>query len=365
MTVTDPCDVLNDPDRLGPTWSFDWSRRPAGERRRLLGSLGEREFPTSGTDGRPAIWRRTGDQLRQEVRQTLAVLPPEIDCVHSTVPPSSLYGYVFTSLVAASLGVPCRYDRWAQFGMPITGGSPLVVTVPPTWRMIAPALDAAGAERITVVHAGSVLPGQAAAAVAGAPVDCFLELFGATEVGLVAHRAATPGISRDPWTVVGDVAVPPAAAAEQLLTVDSPRVGFRPGRPGPGRHTLDDWVVVVDDRSFLFLGRRQRRCKVGGAAVDLDELEARIGQAISAEVMCSPILDAALGEHIELSFVLPDWAASPDDVRAALVAADLRILPRQIVQIAQIDRSPMGKPRRLKPPSPDGICMTRSSSDAR
>lgn len=358
MSIPTGPTVLNAPEDLGRCWSFNWSRVEEGERKALLANLPDRVFDTSGTTrGRGVSWHRTGRQLAAEVEVTVGLLPSGIDAMFSTAPPTSLYGYVFTSLVPARLGVPVTFDRWGMHGSPLGGRHPLIAMIPPAWKRLEALLAAAPAERVTLVHAGAPLPARAfeVASRFSRPLRS-LELFGATETGLIAWREAAPPLSDAPWTLVDDVTMLPSRPQDQLegerpLGLRSPRVGRRRGRRRLAHHILGDLVKPLGSRQFIFAGRRERLCKPGGKLVDLYDLEDRVAALLpNVDAACLPVLHPELGEHVELCFVASSSGPTAEEVRRRLMLAQppLPVVPARIVPVANIERSAMGKVRAIE-----------------
>jgi acyl-coenzyme A synthetase/AMP-(fatty) acid ligase len=347
-----PTDAIDRGRKLGPRWAVDWPELGSVQRRRLLDSLPLRSFSTSGTSGRSVTWLRTGEQLRTELAVTRALLPTSIDAVCTTVNPSTLYGYVGL-LLGLELGVPTVYDEWALSGDAIGGRHPLIVTVPPSWSNLFPSLVASPTKEATFVHAGSRLPSLALDVLnAIRPRDELIELFGSTETGLIAHRRAWPPPGARWWELVGDVKLGKGrvdhGCGEEELVVTSSRVGIPDGESATSTVATGDWIVR-QGRGFYFEGRRSSRCKPGGRPVDLDDLEDRIASVLgTSHLMCVPVEHARLGEHIELLLVSNRSSDSHEVLdRLRRAALTIPIVPCAVRTVDHIDRSPMGKIRRI------------------
>jgi acyl-coenzyme A synthetase/AMP-(fatty) acid ligase len=346
--------LVQDPGTLAPGWSC--TPAPNGSLHELLGAGGGRSFETSGSGtGEPTSWWRSADQLAREAAVTVAALPDDIDRIVTTVAPTSLYGYALGVLTPLELGVPVRHQQLLLRDLDLRPGHTLVVTVAPGW-CTGPSLPPPPPGcTVTFVHAGSMLPPRARTLVDAHPDTRILELFGSTETGLLSTRLHYPGAGsdRDPWTLVDDVelvADHQGAAAEVALTVRSPRIGVPTGHGAPDpQHTLGDWVTVIDDRRFRFDGRRERLAKPGGRNVDLDRLEAQIGEITRFRIglACVAAMDPEGGEVVVLEVEGDESLAREVEGLLRLSADVLPIRPR-VVAVDHILRSPMGKPRPLR-----------------
>lgn len=352
---------------LGSAWETDFSGLPDGWLERRLGSLGELGFTTSGTSGTPVTWIRNAQQLVMEADVTTRVVGRDHDTVHSTVPSESLYGYAAV-LAAAALRVTYQYDRWGVRRLPISGARPLVFSIATAWQTLPTTLaaffddDVGGRARsATLVHAGTRLPRVAkdsldALRCRGHCVDG-LELFGASETGLIAFRAFST-IADMPWHVVADVDVSTTdhrtvdgrsgANPPRPLTARGPRLGRRAGSDTmPDTLTTGDLIRTVGSRTLCIVGRDGRRIKPGGRWVDLDILDDQIREALPGlEFATLPVDDPQCGEHVELLIDARE-GLDPDVVHLHLrhLGMQIDIVPVRVRTCSAIDRSPMGKVR--------------------
>lgn len=348
-------DLVRNPDLLPDGWSCRPS--PGSSLAELLGDGRGRSFETSGSrTGCPTTWYRSPEQLAAEASITLGVLGGNsIDQVITTVEPTSLYGYALGVLTPVALGVPVRHQRVLLGDLALEPGHTLVVTVAPGW-CTGPAIPPLPPGcTVTFVHAGSLLPPRARTLVDAHGETSLIELFGATEVGLIAHRVheAHVGRDRDPWTVVDDVTMVVAhdqSPGETPLVVRSPRIAS-PGSRAIRRvqHTLGDWVLPVDERSFRFDGRRERLAKPGGRNINLDRLEATIGTltGFRLQLACVTALDPIGGEVVVVEVEGDQTVALELEDLLRRSASALPVRPH-VLAVDQILRSPMGKPRPLR-----------------
>ncbi|MGQ0823739.1 MAG: hypothetical protein ACT4OX_01700 [Actinomycetota bacterium] len=321
---------------------------PRRDLHRLLEDLPDRTFRTSGTTGTPATWSRTARQLVNEIEVVLERIGGDFDAVYSAVPPTSLYGYFFTVLAGARLGIPTHYTPWGRHRISANAARPLVSTIPIAWSCLPRRVDLAQSMP-TFVHAGASLPTLAIDTVAALPnVGGFVEIFGATEVGAIATRPAEAGISNAAWQAFEDVELLEAPVdddGEQALAIRSQRIGWC-ALSQPESIVLGDRVERLDASAFIFRGRRERVCKPGGTAIALDDYEATLRTALPVDdLACWPIVDATYGEHIKLAYIDKSNALAPADVRRLIsrLHPPVAVVPREILKARKIHRSPMGK----------------------
>lgn len=346
--------VLEPNNRLENAWELDWPSLAPGLAHSVLSRQPDRVFTTSGTSGKPKVWHRTGEQLALELEVTAHLLRGEPDVVHATVKPTSLFGYV-GAFIGAHLGIPTVFDEWGAAGTSLKGVRPLVFAVPASWRRLARTLADARLDRITIVHAGSILPTglvKTVSELGHGDRGEILDLFGTTETGVIGSRWAFP-TGELVWASMPDTRLEFADVdenGEARPTVTSRRIARCHGESHAGSVVLDDWLVPTSATTFGFKGRRERMVKPGGRAVDLDALEGQISTLVpGVDIACVPTEHPELGEHVEV------LVAGPPDVAEAVIAllrargASLSFVPGSARSVDQIQRSPMGKVRRVLP----------------
>jgi acyl-coenzyme A synthetase/AMP-(fatty) acid ligase len=178
------------------------------------------------------------------------------------------------------------------------------------------------------------------------------EILGSTETGGIAHRRLPPeGRNAGPWQAFPDVsfvrgAGTPAGAAEELV-VRSPRLA-RPesGTLPPDRWATGDLVEFTGPRAFRLVGRAGSLIKVNGIKVHLARVEERLKALLpEAECVVLPLSgDSLTGEGYAVFWTGRGGAAvGVADVRSAL---DVFPSPSRLVVLAEIPRTPTGKPDR-------------------
>ncbi|MBZ4324502.1 hypothetical protein JNW98_34955, partial [Streptomyces sp. SCA2-4] len=269
------------------------------------------EVCTSGSTGPAVPWRHSRWQLWTEAHLLAGLVRADRPrAVLSFAPPTRLYGLVATVLLPAVLGVPVCYRP--RYGLPVPAVDAarwLVVTLPWAFPVLLRDLAEPGRrQHVTVLHGTAALPagaGEFAAAARPGRVR-FIEVFGSAETGAIAHREPAgppprPPSSRapDPWTLMEDVRFAPGP--DGRLTVSGPRLALTPeGRPLP-RWTTGDHVRRLDDRTFLFHGRRGRLIEVDGRRVDLDLVEDRLRAVLDCtDLACVPVTRRPGDDHVEL-----------------------------------------------------------------
>jgi acyl-coenzyme A synthetase/AMP-(fatty) acid ligase len=259
----------------------------------------ELAFSTSGSTGEPVSWLRTTAQVDAEAGLLAALCAPgRVDGVVCYAPPTHLYGYLMGLAVPRLLGVPCWYLSLTENPARVFAGlrCPLVAAVPAALSALSRSASALRSlDEMVLVHGSAVLPPDVDGLLSATDGRARLvELFGATETGLIASRARAD----QSWTPAPDVelvGMQPGVAMP--LRVRSPRLARRPDRPTPAAAGLDDVVVVQDDGRFVWRGRRTRLVKVNGRRVDLDQVETMLRAAVpAATVTCRADRDPLRGE---------------------------------------------------------------------
>ncbi|MER8184453.1 AMP-binding protein [Kitasatospora sp. NPDC094015] len=290
----------------------------------------EVEFTTSGSTGEPQRWLRTEQQIEAEAGLLAALCAADgVDGVISYAPPRHLYGHLLSLAVPRLLGVPCLQ---AGLTVPLTRAAadwrrPLIAAVPAAFAVLARSLPRlAAAERITLVHSSAVLPPAALELLAALGERARLvELFGATETGLIATR--TGGDGDGDWTLAEDTdfapdGPEPGPDGVRRLRITGPRLARRPEQPAPTAAETGDLVSVVGPRTFRWHGRGGRLVKINGVRVDLDLVTARLCAAVpGVAITCRPEPDPLRGEWYAVH------AGTDDPGLLAALREAVRLLP--------------------------------------
>lgn len=310
------------------------------------------ELRTSGSSGPAAGWRRTRRQLWTEAGMLAELVRADRPrAVLSFAPPTHLYGLIATALLPAVLGLPVWHCP--SYGLPAPEADArrwLVVAIPWAFPVLLRDLSVLGGpEHVTVLHSTATLPATAGdfAAALGPERLRLIELFGSTETGAVASREWSSFAAA--WTLMPDVRFADDDPGERELpgetplSVRGPRLALTgAGRP-MDRWTTDDFVRRLDDRRFLFHGRRHRLVKVNGRRIDLDRLEERLRAAVPcADLACLPVTDPVRGERVDLLVAAPEDPALVAR-RTAECLRELGVTIGRIRMVETIDRGEVGK----------------------
>ncbi len=360
------------PEVTDQAWVTRWDteRDPAGLVRRTLPDTVA--FETSGSTGTCRRWDRTREAVWAEAGLLADLVGPERpEAVVSFVPPVHVYGALATLLMPARMRLPVWY-RSSFFGpLPqVDARRVVVVATPWIFTLLLQHLDwIRRLDHLTVLHSSAMLPATAAdlLAEAGADRALIVEVLGSTETGGIATRRWRTG-EPPPWTLLPDVSFACDGAgdgaagpvqADVPLRIRSPRLASPPGGAPADAWETDDCVQVLDDRRFLFAGRRNRLVKVNGRRIDLDDVERSLrGVLDCVDLAVVPVADRMIGEHVDLLVVLKPGTGLRDlDLAGAFSRIGIR--PRRVRLMPTIDRSPTGKLRHLQPsPTADAEVAT-------
>lgn len=313
------------------------------------------DFHTSGSTGPSRCWRRLRENVWLEAGMLAGMVAPEKpEAVVSCVPPAHLYGALSSVLVPAHLRVPVWHKPTFYGAMPpIEQRRVVVVATPWIFTLLLQHMAwVREMEHITVLHGGAMIPDTAGEFLAAAGPDraLIVEMLGSTEAGGIATRRWREG-APPPWTLFPDVSFAasgePDGDGEVPLTIRSPRLAFPPGGQPPPVWEADDRVRPLDERRFLFAGRRTRLVKVNGRRINLDEVENALrGVLDCADLAVLPVADRMIGEHVDLLVVLkPGGDLAGLDLATAFERMGVR--PRRVHAVPRIERSALGKVRHL------------------
>ncbi|KAA2237947.1 AMP-binding protein [Salinarimonas soli] len=206
---------------------------------------GERvTFLTSGSSGRPKPCEHRMEDLATEV-DALADAFAGRTRILTAVPAHHIYGFLFTALLPARLGVPV-----AAFAAPAPGD--LVVSYPDHWAFVA-RTHRAFASDVAGVTSTAPCPPELKADLAALGLAALTEVYGSSETaGLGLRRHPDPAYTLMPHWSLG-----PADPE------GNPTVVHRSGRVV----ALMDRLEPVTDRTFTLAGRRDGAVQVGGQNV--------------------------------------------------------------------------------------------------
>ncbi len=292
-------------------------------------------------------------QLRAEVTWLMRLLEAgQADGVISFVPGYHLYGFLHTVLLPAMARLPVWYLplSWEGGGLPDGPRRPILVTTPAALTYLDRLPDLRSLyDRILLVHSTALLPPVGLRLLDRYPGELSLiEIFGSTETGGIAFRR--PHHLDDPWELAPDVRFcePIVQNRELPLVVKSPRVAYSASREAVHQWQTGDDVIIITERQFRFIGRRNGLVKVNGRRLYPEALEAGLREVIPCrDLACLPIRDDLRGEHFEL-VVVPDPAQplEPSQVQttcAALLGSSN--VPRRIRFVSALERTALGKLR--------------------
>ncbi|MCC6876515.1 MAG: acyl-CoA synthetase [Sandaracinaceae bacterium] len=289
---------------------------------------------TSGTTGTSLACAKTAGQLLGEAQ----VLVQSFEIargvrVAAMVPPHHIYGLLFGVLVPLVAGG--AYHRTtplhpAEVAEVVRDGD-VIVSVPAHLRALI-ASDAMP-KPSRIFSSGAPLPPNVAEQLRLRFGWIVTEVFGSTETGGIAWRQSG---GRGAWAPLPGVVV---RAEDERLVLDSPFLS--PSEPRPYRGA--DRVQLLEDGTFLHLGRADGVLKVGGVRVSIAEIEARL-MAIEG------VRDAAaIGVEVEGPRGVEVWAAVESDLSVSEIRRELVrwlapvAVPRRIKVAGALPREPNGK----------------------
>lgn len=274
----------------------------------LRGRDAEIVFQTSGSTDAPRRVRKRLSALCHEVDALMTTLVPGATArIVALPPPQHIFGFLFTVLLPARLGVPVMdvSHRGTGSTMRQLSDGDLVVGTPFHWKSL---LDEGGVfpRGVVGITSAGALPRRHWDDLSSAGLTGLLEIFGSTETGGLGWRGdgdaafrLLPGMARD-----GDALV-------------SCRSG--------DRIPLQDRLEWIDDQRFRPLGRLDKAVKIAGVNVSLRKVEEIL-------MMSGLASDAAVrpGEDRLKAFVVP----SRRDMSHAELDARLRAHMRTSLEAA-------------------------------
>ncbi len=290
---------------------------------------------TSGSTGEPVAHAKTWRALAERSRDAAVAFGWDADCpvtVVGTVPPHHMYGFETTVLLplhapAASWCGPAFYPADVRAALAACGHPGVLVTTPLQLRglLAAPAMPPV----TRVISATAPLEAALAERVERSWQTELSEIFGATEVGSIAHRRTTAGPL---WRTYPRVTL---SAADEGVVVEA---------PGAAPIGLADLVELVPG-GFHFLGRRADLVKMGGRRASLTVLNRALTAIEGGQdgVFLPPgAEEPEAGARMTAVVVAPSQAA--DKIISALRGQiDPVFLPRRVVHVERMPRNAMGK----------------------
>lgn len=348
-------------------WFVRWDRVGGDVEQLVLDTLPATiEFRTSGTTGASRSWFRTKELMWAESGMLASLLESRHpEAALACVPSSHLYGALTSVLVPVRLGIPAWYRPNFVGRMPEVAEHRnwVVMAIPWIFSLLRRHMSwTRSLQRVTVLHASGMIPDAAQhfLAEAGPERARIVEVIGATEAGGVATRQWSEGAPPD-WQLIDDVSFADPfrpGEGEMPLHVRSERLALAAGGDRQESCRLDDYVERLDERRFRFSGRRSRLVNLNGERYNLDHLE-NLAQTVldCADLAIRPVTDPMIGEHVELLVVLREGTElGALDLAAAFVRMGVR--PRRVRAVDRIDRTEIGKFRRVHQAAPTGAGAT-------
>jgi 4-coumarate--CoA ligase (photoactive yellow protein activation family) len=213
-------------------------------------------FRTSGSTGAPKSCSHQLDALWQEVNEFLPLLQGTRR-IFSAVPSHHIYGFLFTMLLPAALGVAAgdvidlRSGSAARLAQQLREGD-LVIGHPEFWRAAVRSVPAFP-PGVTGITSTAPCPEQISAALQQAGLARLLQIYGSSETAGVGWRSShdQPYQLLSYWRRAGD----DGSALSRFAAGDS-----------LARH-CQDTLTWMDEQRFLPAGRVDQAVQVGGINV--------------------------------------------------------------------------------------------------
>ncbi len=291
---------------------------------------------TSGSTGEPTVHRKRWAALASRSRAAAAAFGLDGPAaIIGMVPPQHMYGFETTVLLplhapATSWCGPAFYPADIRAALAASDAPRWLVTTPLQLRTLLQA-DPGLPPLAGVISATAPLATAMAAAAEQRWLTTVHEIFGATEVGSIAHRRTADG---EWWTPYVDVSLQQGADGECLVAA----AGAEPT-------LLADQVAPVADGRFRLLGRRTDVVKLGGRRASLAALNRTLLEVDGVEDgVFVPPGDAEPGAFARMTAVV----VAPGRAAEAIIAAlrgriDPIFLPRRIVHVDRLPRNEIGK----------------------
>jgi len=279
------------------------------------------EFRTSGTTGDHQGVVKSLRHLEDEVETLETVFGAAIPArsrVFSTVSHQHIYGLLFRVLWPLAAGRSFQRDTLlhAQELVPRMAEETdcVLVSSPAHLKRMTAAgkLERIASNCRAVFSSGGALDAETAKGMAAALGEPACEVLGSTETGGVALRRQTLGT--ESWVPLPGVAVEREPDGG-CLVVTSPFVSEGDLVDAKRRRfTMGDRVEILDDGSFLLLGRADRIVKVGEKRLSLPAMERDLAQHPRVDEAALIVLDRGADSRVHAVIVLDE--AGKREIRA-------------------------------------------------
>jgi len=299
---------------------------------------------SSGSTGKPIPTNRTWGWMRTGVRHYAEAFGLEAFPAYNMVATApSQHAFGFETAVMLTLCHRCAihtniplYPADVVAALEQIPPPRVLVTTPVHLRVLVESRIAAPAIELVLSATAPLSTRLAAAAEAmlGAPVK---EVYGCTEIGLIATRRTVEG---DIWTVPEGMRL---KAVADGMRIEAAHL--------PGPVLLEDGFERVDRQRVRFNGRRSDIVKVAGKRASLSGLDAALNsiEGVVDGVYLPPGDDGSASANQRLTACIVVESANGGDVEQ--IRRELRgkvasaFLPRPLVQVTHIPRNGTGKVR--------------------
>jgi acyl-coenzyme A synthetase/AMP-(fatty) acid ligase len=271
------------------------------------------EFRTSGTTGNHHGVVKSLRHLESEVAALEAAFGAAIPAhsrVFATVSHQHIYGLLFRVLWPLAAGRPFQRDtllhaqellpRMAEEADCVLASSPAHLK-----RMTATGdLKRIASNCRAVFSSGGALDADTAQGIVAALGEPAYEILGSTETGGVALRRQTGG--SESWAPFPPVAVEREVGGERLVVTSPFASEGDPVDVTRRRFTMGDRVEILDDGSFLLLGREDRIVKIGEKRLSLPAMERDLIAHPRIEEAALVVLDRGSDPRVHAVVVLDE-----------------------------------------------------------
>lgn len=214
-------------------------------------------FRTSGSTGEPLPRSHRMEDMMQEIRE-LAGIFKNRKRILSFVPAHHIYGFLFTVLLPAEMGIEVRDGRDTGTGIPAAGIRPgdLLISFPAHWSFLERSL-AGLPEDVEGVSSTAPMPPQLIRRIAEKGISRFSEIYGSSAHGGIGYRHKTG----QPFRLFSYLHPAAFPADENTLLVRT----YPNGKPRV--FPAEDLLEWEDEKHFYVRCRRDGAVQVGGINV--------------------------------------------------------------------------------------------------